>query len=207
MERFQWNILFRNIPVYIFSTIPIEYIVQEYPCSAQLQWNILFTVQEYSCLHVSTIPMEYIVQEYSCVHIQHNTNGIYCLLFRNIPVYMFSTIPMEYNVYCSGIFLSTCSALYRWNILFRNIPVYMFSTIPMEYIVQEYPCLHVQHYTDVIYCSGISLCTCSALYRWHILFRNIPVYMFSTIPMETSEYLDPVRAEILKRADMRSDNF
>ena len=84
---------------------------------------------------------------------------------------------MEYIVYCSGISLCTCSALYQWNILFT---------------VQEYSCLHVQHYTDGISC---------------LLFRNIPVYMFSTIPMETSEYLDPVRAEILKRADMRSDNF
>ena len=27
---------------------------------------------------------------------------------------MFSTIPMEYIVYCSGISLCTCSALYRW---------------------------------------------------------------------------------------------
>ena len=86
------------------------------------------------------------------IPVQHNYNGIYCLLFRNIPVYMlaqyqwnilfrnipvyiFSTIPMEYIVYCSGIFLSTCSALYRWNILFT---------------VQEYSCLHVQHYTDGI---------------------------------------------------------
>ncbi len=114
MERYQRNILFRNIPMYILNTIPMEYIVQEYPCSAQYQWK-------------------YIVQEYPCLHVQYYTDGIYCLLFRNIPVYMFSTIPREYIVYCSGIFLSTCSALYRWNILFT---------------VQEYPCVHVQHYTD-----------------------------------------------------------
>ncbi len=38
-------------------------------------------------------------------------------------------------------------------------------------------------------------------------FRNIPVYMFSTIPMETSNYLDPTRAEILRRAKIRCVSY